>query len=84
MFEKLKEKLEGVRAKKRRGAGLIDNLLGFMVLIIIAVAVALPVIQNTINNANMTGTAGTILSYVPLMIVIGIFMLAVGWVRMRA
>ncbi len=81
LLEKLKNALKN---RRKRGASLIDNLLGFMVLIIIAVAVALPVITNTIHNSNLTGTAGTILSYVPLMIVIGIFMLAVSWVRVRA
>ncbi len=83
MFGLLEKLKNAFRNRRKRGASLVDNLLGFMVLIIIAVAVALPVINDTIKNANLTGTAGTILGYVPLMIVIGIFMLAVGWVRVR-
>ncbi|MFA4641546.1 hypothetical protein [Pyrococcus kukulkanii] len=85
MKEAVEERLEPVRAKYRgrRGAGVIDGLIGFMVVIIIAVAVALPIIKDTIEKSNMTGTEGTILSYVPLMIVIGIFMMAVGFLRGR-
>jgi len=69
--------------EKRRGAGVVEYLIGLMVVIIIGVAVAIPVIQDTINSANLSGTAGTILSYVPLMIVIGIFMMAVALIRGR-
>lgn len=79
MLEKLKEKFR----KKRRGASVVDYLIGLMVVIIIGVAVAIPVIQDTINNAQVNGTAGTILGYIPLMIVIGIFMMAVGLIRSR-
>ena len=69
--------------EKRRGAGVVEYLVGLMVVIIIAVAVAIPVINDTISNANLSGTAGTILSYVPLMIVIGVFMMAVALIRGR-
>jgi len=80
VFEKLRKKLEEFREMRRpgrrRGAGLVEYLIGLMVIIILAVGVVIPAVQDTINHANITGTAATILGYVPLMIVIGIFVLA--------
>ncbi len=75
-LDRIREKLEEFRASRRRGAGVVEFLVGLMVTIIIAVGVVLPVTQNAIKNANITGTAGTILGYVPMMVVIGIFLLS--------
>jgi len=75
-LKNLHEKLEEFRNRRRRGAGVVEFLVGLMVTIIIAVGVVLPVTQDAIKNANITGTAGTILGYVPMMIVIGIFLLS--------
>jgi len=80
MFGKLRAKLEEFREMRRpgrrRGAGIVEYLIGLMVVIILAVGVVIPAVNDTIKNASLTGTAGTILGYVPLMIVIGIFVMA--------
>jgi len=86
MLGRVREELEELKngRRKRRGAGVVDYLIGLMVVIIVAVAVVIPVINDTIKNANLSGTSGTILSYVPLMIIIGVFMMAVALIRGRA
>lgn len=65
-----------------RGGGVTNYVLGIVILIIVVAAVAIPVIQDTLATANITGTAGTILSYVPLFLALLIFVLVVKPIRM--
>jgi len=62
--------------------GVVDYVLGLVVIIIIIAAVAIPVIQDTLANANITGTAATILSYTPLFLAILVFVLVVKPIKM--
>jgi len=67
-----------------KGFGGITTLfIGLMVTVIIAVSVVIPVIQETIDNANLTGAAGTLLGIVPLLLVVAIVLLVVGLYRIR-
>jgi uncharacterized membrane protein required for colicin V production len=58
---------------KKGFSNLVGALIGVMVAVIVGVAVTIPVIQDTINNANLTGITQTIVSYLPLMIAVVIF-----------
>ena len=67
-----------------KGFGGITTLfIGLMVTVIIAVSVVIPVVQETIENANLTGAAGTLLAIVPLLVVVAIVLLVVGLYRIR-
>ena len=69
--------------------GFADNLIGFfigiMVVIIIAVSVVIPVIQDQITayraTVNASQTVITLLDLVPLFIVLAILVLVVGLMR---
>lgn len=49
-----------------------------MVVIIIAVAVVMPVVQTTIDEQNFTGTIGTLMDLVPLFVALAIILLIVN------
>jgi len=56
---------------KRYGqSGMVSFFIGILIAVIVAVGVTLPVVQQTIDNASVTGTAGTILTYVPVLLVL--------------
>lgn len=69
--------------------GFADNLVGFfigiMVVIIIAVSVVIPTIQDQVTTyaatANASATVVTLLNLVPLFIVLAILVLVVGLMR---
>ena len=48
---------------------------------ILIVAVAIPITLDTIASANITGTAGTIVAFIPTFLAIGCLMLSVAMVR---
>ena len=50
--------------------GMVSFFIGMLIAVIVAVGVTLPVVQDVIDNASITGTAGTILSYVPVLLVL--------------
>lgn len=70
--------------KNKKGFGnLINIFVGLMVVVIIAVSVVIPTINQTIANGNVTGTPKTLLELVPLFLVLAILMIAVGLVGFR-
>jgi len=44
----------------------VDMVMGIIILVIMIAAAAIPVIQDTLDNANITGIPATILSLVPV------------------
>ena len=58
--------------KKAQG-GLVAAFIGILVATIVGVGVAIPVIQDTITNASLTGTTGTVIGLIPLMIGLVLF-----------
>lgn len=62
---------------------LVGAFIGLMVLVIIAVAVVIPVVQDTIDNSSLTGTSATLLSYAPLLLVVVVIIAIVGMIRMK-
>ena len=55
---------------------MMGTVIGVIVGIVLLVAVAIPVTQEVINSANLTGTASTVVGLVPLFLAIGAMILA--------
>jgi hypothetical protein len=53
------------------------NFIGLMVIIIIAVAVVIPVVQGIVDDANLTGTTATIVELLPLLIAVALILIIV-------
>lgn len=66
----------------KRG-NLVGGFISMLVVVIIAVAVTLPVVQDTIDNSTITGTAGTLLGYIPLLLVVVLIVAVVGMIAFR-
>jgi len=66
---------------ERSGQSLVDSGIGLMVAVIVIGAVSIPVIQDVIEQVNLTGTAGTVLGYVPLALALALFVGAISLVR---
>jgi len=60
---------------------LVMGMIGAMIAVIIGVSVAIPVINETITDANLTGTTGTIIGYLPLILAIVILVAIVALIR---
>lgn len=58
----------------RKGqGGLVAAFISILVATIVGVGVAIPVVQDTITNASLTGTTLTIVNLIPLMIGLVLF-----------
>ena len=57
---------------------LVSNIVGSVIGVIMFVAVAIPVTQDIINTANVTGTTLTIINLLPLFYAIGALLAVVG------
>ena len=64
-----------------KGQSLVNSAVGIMVAVIVIGSVAIPVIQDTLETANLTGTTELIVSYVPLALGLGLFIAAISIVR---
>lgn len=60
---------------------LISALIGAMVAIIIGVGVVIPVAQDTVDNAGLSGTSSTLAGYIPLLIMVVIVIVIVSLIR---
>jgi len=69
------------RTQERAGQSLVDQGIGVMVAVIVIGAVAIPVANTVIQDANVTGTAGTILGFVDLALALALFVAAISMVR---
>jgi len=67
--------------ERRAGQSLVDSGIGIMVAVVVIGAVAIPVVQDVIDSANMTGTAGDVLGYTPLALALALFVAAISLVR---
>ncbi len=59
-------------------AQITKQFIGIMVVIIIGVAVVIPVINDVIATANLTGTTATLVELLPLFIAIALILVVVG------
>ena len=60
---------------------LVNGMIGAMIAVIIGVAVAIPVIVETTADANLTGTEGTIIGYLPLILAVVLLVAIVALIR---
>jgi len=60
-------------------AQVTKNFIGLMVIIIIAVAVVIPVVQNVTEAAGLTGTVKTIVDLLPLLIAVALILIIVAF-----
>lgn len=51
---------------KGSNKGMVSNIIGLIVSIIALVAVAIPITNSVIDNANLTGITSTIVSFIPV------------------
>lgn len=63
--------------KKAQG-GLVAAFIGILVAVIVGVGVAIPVIQQTVTNASLTGTTATVVNLLPLMVGLVLFVAVAG------
>lgn len=54
----------------------MSGIVGYIVSLILILAVGVPVSQSVITSANLTGINATIVSFVPTFLVIGVLILA--------
>ncbi len=63
--------------------GLVAAFIGILVAVIVGVGVAVPVVQDTITNASLSGTTLTIANLIPLMIVLVLFVAVASLITIR-
>lgn len=68
--------------KKSQG-GLVAAFIGILVAVIVGVGVAIPVIQDTIENASLIGITSTVVGYLPIMLALVLFVAVAGLITMR-
>lgn len=82
-----REKVADVKAAAFRGGSereaqtLVDASIGVMIAAVVIGAVAIPVVQDAVDAANVTGTAGTILDFVIVGLALSLFVAAISLVR---
>jgi hypothetical protein len=65
-------------------ANAISALIGIMLAVVIGVAVTIPVVVQSIADANLTGTTATIVNLIPLLIGVLLIVIVVGAMGLRA
>ena len=68
---------------KHGQGGLVAAFISILVAVIVGVGVAIPVIQDTITNAALTGTTLTIVNLIPLMIGLVLFVAVATLITVR-
>jgi hypothetical protein len=60
------------------GGNLVSTVLGVAVATIVGVGVSIPVVNDVINSANLSGLTATIVGFIPVMLGVLIFVATVG------
>ncbi|RDZ99790.1 hypothetical protein DEQ92_20810 [Haloferax sp. Atlit-6N] len=60
------------------GGNLVSTVLGIAVAVIVGVGVAIPVVNDVLADANITGLTATIVGFIPVMLGVLIFVATVG------
>jgi Tfp pilus assembly major pilin PilA len=66
--------------KERKGT-LVDQGIGVMVSVIVIGAVAIPVVQDVLAQTNLSGTAETVVGFVPLALGLALFVASISMIR---
>lgn len=71
-------------AKNKKGVtNLIATFIGLAIVIVIVVQTVVPIINDAINNSNLTGPAATLLNLVPFLIIVVLVLLIVALMRTK-
>jgi len=71
-------------AKNKKGVtNLIATFIGLAIVIVIVVQTVIPIINDAINSANLTGPAATLLQLVPFLIVVVLVLIIVSLMRTK-
>lgn len=62
----------------------VSALIGIMLAVVVGVAVTIPVVVQSIADANLTGTTATIVNLIPLLIGVLLIVIVVGAMGLRA
>lgn len=62
---------------------LVSLVIGIAVAVIVGVGVAIPITNDVLNSANVTGLTGTIIGFIPVMLGVLIFVATVGPIMSR-
>lgn len=74
----------GLRGKSDRAQGnLVSLVIGIAVAVIVGVGVSIPIVNDVINTANLTGLTATIVGFIPVMLGVLIFVATVGPIMNR-
>lgn len=73
-----------MKMTRKAQGGLVAAFIGILVAVIVGVGVAVPVVQDTIQNASLTGTTLTIANLIPLMIVLVLFVAVASLITIRS
>lgn len=71
MRKRLKQFLQTERAQA--GGNLVALVVGIAVAVIVAVGVAIPITNDVISSANLTGITATVVGFIPVMLGLLIF-----------
>lgn len=70
--------------QNRKGvSALVGTFVGLLVVTIIAVAVVIPTIQDTLDAENFNGTLETVTNIIPLLVAIAVILVIVGVYSLR-
>jgi len=69
--------------KKKGAASLVSIFIGVAIAVLIVVSVALPIINQAIATANVTGPAQSLLGMIPLLLIVALVLLVVGLYKFK-
>lgn len=76
MFGGLNQKVKKFKNDLRAfSTSLVGAALGIVILAIVVLDIAVPVIQNAITSANLTGTSLIIANLIPMFLILGLFVM---------
>ena len=76
----LEKKIEK-KYKDNSGQSIVSGIIGLVVAIIVIVAVGIPITEQTIAAANLTGTTATVVGFLPLFLGLTALVLTVGFLQ---
>jgi hypothetical protein len=77
----LLEKSIGKEYKENSGYTIVSGIVGLVVAVIVIVAVAIPISDAVISNANLSGTTEIVVGYIPLFMGLVALVLTVSFIQ---
>lgn len=70
-------------SQRAQAGNLVSLVIGIAVAVIVGVGVAIPIVNDVISSANITGLTATIIGFIPVMLGVLIFVATVGPIMAR-